>query len=98
MKLGEQLELIITNRLAQDNLTLPLLAPIVAKVNEVVRRSDASLKEMTELSQMDPVLVALIMRQAAGFGSKTLEQGTAKLGTQRVRCTWRVCWLPFASR
>ena len=85
MKLGEQLELIITNRLAQDNLTLPLLAPIVAKVNEVVRRSDASLKEMTELSQMDPVLVALIMRQAAGFGSKTLEQGTAKLGTQRVR-------------
>jgi HD-like signal output (HDOD) protein len=85
MKLGEQLEAIITNRLTQDNLTLPLLAPIAAKVNELVRRSDASIKEMSEMVQIDPVLAALTMRQAAAFGSKTLENAAVKLGAQRLR-------------
>ena len=85
MKLAEQLEAIITNRLAQDNLTLPLLAPIAAKVNEVVRRSDATVKELTETVQMDPILAALIMKQAGQFGIKTLEQASNKLGPQRVR-------------
>ena len=46
MKLAEQLEIILENRIAQDNLTLPLLPAIVAKANDVVRRTDATVKDL----------------------------------------------------
>lgn len=85
MKLAEQLETIIVNRLAQDNLMLPLLAPIAGKVNELVRRSDASIKELTDVIQNDPLLTALTVRSASSLGTTTLEQTVNKLGAQRVR-------------
>jgi HD-like signal output (HDOD) protein len=85
MKLAEQLETIIVNRLAQDNLMLPLLAPIAGKVNELVRRSDASVKEFTDVIQNDPLLTALTVRSASTLGTSTLEQTINKLGAQRVR-------------
>ena len=46
MKLAEQLEMILGNRIAQDNLTLPLLPAIVAKANDVARRNDATAKDI----------------------------------------------------
>lgn len=64
---------------------LPLLAPIAGKVNELVRRSEVSVKELTDIIQNDPLLAALTVRSAATVGTSTLEQTISKLGAQRVR-------------
>jgi putative nucleotidyltransferase with HDIG domain len=85
MKLAEQLELILDNRIAQDNLTLPLLPPVAAKANDVVRRPDASTKDLVSVIEIDPILAALVMRQAAISGARTLEQAVTKLGPQKIR-------------
>jgi putative nucleotidyltransferase with HDIG domain len=85
MKLAEQLEIILGNRIAQDNLTLPLLTVIAAKVNDVVRRPDATARDLVAQLELDPILAALIMRHAATVGSRTLEQAVTKLGVAKVR-------------
>jgi putative nucleotidyltransferase with HDIG domain len=85
MKLAEQLEIILDNRIAQDNLTLPLLPPIAARANDVVRRPDATAKDLVGTVELDPILAALVMRQAGSAGCRTLEQAVTKLGAQRVR-------------
>jgi putative nucleotidyltransferase with HDIG domain len=85
MKLAEQLELILENRIAQDNLTLPLLPGVLVKVNEVVRRADTGAKELTSVIELDPILAALVMRYGAGVGARTLDQAVTKLGMQKIR-------------
>ncbi len=85
MKLAEQLELILDNRIAQDNLTLPLLPVVAAKANDVVRRPDATAKDLVATVELDPVLAAIVMRQAGSAGCRTIEQAVNKLGTQKVR-------------
>jgi putative nucleotidyltransferase with HDIG domain len=85
MKLAEQLELILQNRIAQDSLTLPLLAAVSAKTNEVVRRTDATAKDLIDIIEMDPILAALVMRQGAAVGCKTLDQVISKVGLQKIR-------------
>jgi HD-like signal output (HDOD) protein len=85
MKLAEQLELILDNRIAQDSLTLPLLPAIAARANDVVRRADATLKDLVSTVELDPILAAMVMRQAGSAGCRTLEQAVTKLGAQKVR-------------
>jgi putative nucleotidyltransferase with HDIG domain len=85
MKLAEQLELILDNRIAQDNLALPLLPAIAAKANDVVRRPDATPKDLISTVELDPILAAMVMRQAGGAGCRTIEQAVTKLGPQKVR-------------
>ena len=85
MKLAEQLELILENRIAQDSLTLPLLPAIVTRANEVVRRSDATAKDLIATIELDPILAAVVMRQGAFPGGRTLEQVVSKIGVPKVR-------------
>jgi len=85
MKLAEQLEIILENRIAQDSLTLPLLPAIVAKANDVVRRPDATAKDLVAMVELDPILAAMVMRQGAAAGCRTIEQTVAKIGVQKVR-------------
>jgi len=85
MKLAEQLELILENRIAQDNLTLPLLPAIAARANDIVRRQDATPKDLIATVELDPILAALVMRQGGSVGCRTLEQAVTKLGPQKVR-------------
>lgn len=85
MKLAEQLEIILDNRIAQDNLTLPLLPAIAGRANDVVRRPDATPKDLVATVELDPILAALVMRQAGSAGCLTLEQAVTKLGPQKVR-------------
>jgi putative nucleotidyltransferase with HDIG domain len=85
MKLAEQLEIILENRIAQDSLTLPLLPPIAARANEVVRRADATVKDIVTTLEIDPILAAMVMRQGAASGSRTLEQSVGKISVQKVR-------------
>jgi putative nucleotidyltransferase with HDIG domain len=85
MKLAEQLEIILQNRIAQDSLTLPLLPAIAARANEVVRRADATAKDLIATIELDPILAAVVMRQGASAGCRTLEQVVGKLGVQKVR-------------
>ena len=85
MKLAEQLELILENRIAQDSLTLPLLPAIAAKANDVVRRADASPKDLAAMLELDPILAALGMRQGASAGCRSIEQVVTKLGAQKIR-------------
>jgi putative nucleotidyltransferase with HDIG domain len=85
MKLAEQLEIILDNRIAQDNLALPLLSAVAAKARDVAHRTDATVKELVATIELDPILAALVMRQAVGMGCRSLEQTVTKLGQQRVR-------------
>lgn len=85
MKLAEQLELILDNRIAQDNLTLPLLPAVAARANDVVRRPDATPKDLVATVEIDPILAAIVMRQAGSAGCRTIEQAVTKLGAQKVR-------------
>jgi putative nucleotidyltransferase with HDIG domain len=85
MKLAEQLEIILENRIAQDSLTLPLLPIIVTRANDVVRRPDASAKDLIATIELDPILAAQIMRLGAAGGCRTIEQSVNKVGLQKVR-------------
>lgn len=85
MKLAEQLEIILENRIAQDSLTLPLLPIIVAKANDVVRRSDATAKDLVSTIELDPILAAVVLRHGAAVGCRTLEQTVGKIGVPKVR-------------
>lgn len=85
MKLAEQLEMILANRIAQDNLTLPLVPAIAAKANDVVRRNDATPKDVVATIEMDPILAAMVMRQGAAAHCRTLDQVMNKVGAQKVR-------------
>jgi hypothetical protein len=84
MKLAEQLEIILENRIAQDSLTLPLLPAIVAKANEVVRRPDATAKDFVTI-ELDPILAAVVLRHGRPQDCRTLEQPSGKIGVQKVR-------------
>jgi len=85
MKLAEQLEIILENRIAQDSLTLPLLPAIIAKANDVVRRADATAKDLVATIELDPILAAVVLRLGAAAGCRTLEQSVSKVGVQKVR-------------
>lgn len=85
MKLAEQLEVILENRIAQDNLTLPLLPPMVARTNDVVRRNDATAKDLVATIEVDPILAAMVMRQGAPAHCRTLDQVVSKVGVQKIR-------------
>jgi putative nucleotidyltransferase with HDIG domain len=85
MKLAEQLEIILMNRIAQDSLTLPLLPAIMTRANEVVRRPDATAKDLVAIIELDPILAAVILRNGAAAGCRTLEQSVAKIGVQKAR-------------
>ena len=85
MKLAEQLERILENRIAQDNLTLPLLPVVSGKISELARRSEATVKDLVDIIEQDPILAAVIMRLVAGAGMRTLEQAVTKLGVLKVR-------------
>jgi putative nucleotidyltransferase with HDIG domain len=85
MKLAEQLEIILENRIAQDSLTLPLLPAIMSRANEVVRRTDATAKDLVATIELDPILAAVILRNGAAVGCRTLEQTVGKVGVQKVR-------------
>jgi putative nucleotidyltransferase with HDIG domain len=85
MKLAEQLEIILENRIAQDSLTLPLLPVIVARASEVVRRTDATAKDLVATVELDPILAAVVLRHGAAAGCRTLEQTVTTIGVQKVR-------------
>jgi putative nucleotidyltransferase with HDIG domain len=85
MKLAEQLEMILGNRIAQDNLTLPLLPAIVAKTNDLVRRNDSTAKDILGTIELDPILAAMVVRQGSAAHCHTLEQAVSKVGAQKVR-------------
>ena len=84
MKLAEQLGIIVENRIAQDSLTLPLLPAIVARANEVVRRTDATDKDLVATIELDPILAAVVLRHGTATGCRTLEQTVGKIGLQKV--------------
>ena len=85
MKLAEQLEMILGNRIAHDNLTLPLLPAMVGKANEIVRRNDATAKDIVGTIEVDPILAAIVLRQGAAAHCLTLDQVVSKVGAQKVR-------------
>ena len=85
MKLAEQLEIILDNRISQDSLTLPLLPIIVTKANNLVHRADATAKDLVAMIELDPILAAVILRQGAAAGCRTLEQTVGKIGVAKVR-------------
>ncbi len=91
MKLAEQLEVIIRNRIEKDNLTLPSIPATALKAIELTRNPDFSMQEVASLVQKDPVLAAQVLRlcnsvaMATREPCRTITQAVTRLGAQKLR-------------
>ena len=58
---------------------------MVGKTNEIVRRNDATAKDIVGAIEVDPILAAMVLRQGAAAHCLTLDQVVSKVGAQKVR-------------
>jgi len=90
-RLAEELEKIVTKRIAADHLVLPAMPPMAVKVLALTKEADFSLKEAASLIEKDPILAALLLKLAssAAMGArepiKSVLQAVTRLGVQRLR-------------
>jgi putative nucleotidyltransferase with HDIG domain len=91
MKLAEQLEIIIRNRIEKDNLTLPSIPATALKAIELTRNPDFNMQEVANLVQKDPVLAAQVLKltnsaaMATREPCKSISQAVTRLGAQKLR-------------
>lgn len=90
-RLAEELEKIVTKRIASDHLVLPAMPPMAAKALALTKEADFSLKEAAALIEKDPILAAQLLKLAgsAGMGArepmKSVLQAVTRLGVQKLR-------------
>jgi len=90
-RLAEELEKIVTKRIASDHLVLPAMPPMAAKVLALTKESDFSLKEAASLIEKDPILAAQLLKLAssAAMGArepmKSVLQSVTRLGVHKLR-------------
>jgi putative nucleotidyltransferase with HDIG domain len=91
IKLGFQLEQIVTKRIADDKLVLPSMPAIAAKCLELLRNPEVEAKAAANLIEKDPVLAAQLLRLANSALLGTREPITkvlgavTRVGTMRLR-------------
>jgi putative nucleotidyltransferase with HDIG domain len=90
-RLGQQLEAIVTRRIASDQLVLPPLPAIVTKCLNLLRIPEFELPEAAAIIESDPMLAARLLRLAnsAAMGGRdtiaTISTAVTRLGTQKLR-------------
>jgi len=89
-RLAEQMELIITARLAKNQLVVPPMSQVAVKCLALIRKPDMSLREVAALIECDPVMTAQLMRAANSAALATREparsvlQSVTRMGAQHV--------------
>jgi putative nucleotidyltransferase with HDIG domain len=90
-KLASELEGILLKRIKTDQLFLPTMPAVAARVLEILRDPDAGMKEVALVLEKDPVLSARTLRMAtsaafaAGGKKVTLQEALARLGTKALK-------------
>ncbi|ACL65923.1 putative signal transduction protein [Anaeromyxobacter dehalogenans 2CP-1] len=90
-KLSAELEAILVKRIETDQLFLPTLPAVAARVLDVLRDPDAGMKEAAQILEKDPVLAARALRMATsaafagGTRKITLQEALARLGTRALK-------------
>jgi putative nucleotidyltransferase with HDIG domain len=90
-RLSDQLESIVSRRIANDQLVLPALPAAAVKCLTLLKNPDFSLREAAAIIETDPILAARLLKLAnsAAYGgresSKTISHAVTRLGLQRLR-------------
>ena len=91
MRLGQQLEAIVTRRLASNQLVLPPLPAVASKCLNLLRIPDFELPEAATIIESDPILAARLLRLAnsAAMGGRdtitTIIGAVTRLGAVKLR-------------
>jgi HD-like signal output (HDOD) protein len=89
--LAEQLEKIVTRRIASDQLVLPSMPATALKCLQMLKDPDLSLKDAAVVIERDPVMTAQIIRLANSAGLATREpvqsvlHAVTRFGVQKLR-------------
>jgi putative nucleotidyltransferase with HDIG domain len=90
-RLGQQLEAIVTRRIASDQLVLPPFPVVASKCLNLLRLPDFDLPEAATIIETDPILAARLLRLAnsAAMGGRgtmtTIIAAVTRLGAQKLR-------------
>jgi putative nucleotidyltransferase with HDIG domain len=90
-RLGQQLEAIVTRRIASDQLVLPPFPVVASKCLNLLRLPDFDLPEAALIIETDPILAARLLRLAnsAAMGGRgtmtTIIAAVTRLGAQKLR-------------
>ncbi|MCA2977018.1 MAG: HDOD domain-containing protein, partial [Myxococcaceae bacterium] len=90
-KLGEQVQAILSRKIADNTLVLPSPPVVVTKILELVRDPAFSPKDATPLMERDTTLAARVLRAANSVEhggmerASTLAQALTRLGVERLK-------------
>jgi putative nucleotidyltransferase with HDIG domain len=88
-KLTGQLTQIVLSRLEEGRLIVPSPPMIVSKCLAILKSPDYQAKKLVAQIELDPVLVAMILREASaashGNALKTLEPAIARIGADKLK-------------
>lgn len=88
-KLTGQLTQIVLSRLEGGRLVLPSPPTVVAKALQILKTPDFQTKKLVSAIEVDPVLVAMILREASsathGNAVKAIEPAIARIGADSVK-------------
>jgi putative nucleotidyltransferase with HDIG domain len=90
-RLAEQLQRIITKRIEEDSLVLPMLPLVATKCLEVLKNPNFSLKDLAAVIEKDPIVTVQLLRfvNSAAIGTrepiKKVQDAVARLGVNQLR-------------
>ncbi len=90
-RLGDQLEAIVSRRIAADQLVLPLLPAAAVKCLGLLKDPNFSLRDASALIETDPILAARLVRlsNSPALGGrdaiKTISNAVTRIGVQKLR-------------
>jgi putative nucleotidyltransferase with HDIG domain len=90
-RLAEQLQRIITKRIEDDSLVLPMLPLVATKCLEVLKNPNFSLKDLAAVIEKDPIVTVQLLRlvNSAAIGTrepiKKVQDAVARLGVNQLK-------------
>jgi len=90
-KLADQLEAIISKKIANDQLVIPALPAVATRCVALLKNPDFSVREVSSILESDPVMSAKLLKLAnsAAFGGRnsvtSISQAITRLGVQQLK-------------
>jgi putative nucleotidyltransferase with HDIG domain len=91
LRLAEQLQQIVLNKIAQDRLVVPPMPAVAVKLMTLMKDPDISTRKVVTVLETDPLLAARVLRTAnsaayaASGPAKTLDVAVNRLGQSKVK-------------
>jgi HD-like signal output (HDOD) protein len=90
-RVAAQMQKIVTTRIEQDKLTMPVIPAVALKCINLLRKPDFSLREAASLIEQDPLLATRVIRVANSAAlatrepAQTVQAAVTKMGSQKLR-------------